>query len=127
MPVIKQKMIYREDLRANPDRIYLFGDNSIRIGNGGQAGAMRGEPNALGIATKWTPSMDDRAFFSDSRYEDARDLIEADLVPVIEALKAGKTVVIPEDGLGTGLSQLPSRAPAVNLYLTKRLEYLETI
>jgi hypothetical protein len=48
-------MIYRRDLRANPESLYLFGDNTKRVGIGGQAREMRGEPNAVGIATKNAP------------------------------------------------------------------------
>jgi len=50
MPILYQDQIKRDDLRAHPDRIYLFGDNVARQGRGGQAKEMRGEPNALGIA-----------------------------------------------------------------------------
>lgn len=52
MIVLHQKFIFREDLQANPDVYYLFGDNVERRGLGGQAKEMRGEPNAIGVATK---------------------------------------------------------------------------
>ena len=35
--IIFQKMIYREDLIRNRSVIYVFGDNDLRIGKGGQA------------------------------------------------------------------------------------------
>ena len=53
--IIYQKFIYRSDLKANPSVLYLFGDNLQRVGLGGQAKEMRGEPNAVGIATKKAP------------------------------------------------------------------------
>lgn len=109
MPIVYQKMIHREDLRANPDKFYVFGDNAVRIGMGGQAGEMRGEPNAIGVATKRAPSMSPGSFFSDCE-EDARTLA-ADMLIVNSALMTAKIVVVPRDGLGTGLSQLPTRAP----------------
>ena len=55
MPIKYQKWIERSDLQNNPEDVYIFGDNYARQGLCGQAKAMRGEPNALGIATKRTP------------------------------------------------------------------------
>jgi hypothetical protein len=52
MPIIYQKFIRRQDLRNNRDKFYVFGDNMQRIGYGGQARDMRGEPNAIGAVTK---------------------------------------------------------------------------
>jgi hypothetical protein len=66
--IIKWKRIYREDLRNNPDFMFLFGDNLQRTGLGGQAKEMRGEFNAIGIATKKSPSLSDDAFFTDEEY-----------------------------------------------------------
>ncbi|KKL05458.1 hypothetical protein LCGC14_2605850, partial [marine sediment metagenome] len=50
--------ITRQMLRDEPDTLFVFGDNMQRRGLGGQAFAMRGEPNAVGIPTKIFPSMD---------------------------------------------------------------------
>jgi len=119
-----QKFIFRSDLRANPDVLYLFGDNLLRVGLGGQAKEMRGEPNAVGVATKRSPGMSTGDFFSDADYWAIRKQIDTDLAPAFEHLVDGGVVVIPEDGLGTGLSQLPERAPKVNRYLTDRLHAL---
>jgi len=62
MIIIKQHKIYRKDLKNNPDVLYLFGDNLVQKGFGGQAKEMRGEPNAEGIPTKKLPSMEAKAF-----------------------------------------------------------------
>ena len=40
MLVIRQKMIYRQDLGENTDILYVFGDNLERYGYGGQAKEM---------------------------------------------------------------------------------------
>lgn len=96
----KQKFITREDLQANPDTLYVFGDNERRRGYGGQAKAMRGEPNAVGVRTKRKParnSPDD--FWTDDTYEQNCQLIAEDLAPVFAHLRAGGEVVLPEDGL----------------------------
>lgn len=116
--IILQKMIYRSDLRANQGKaIYLFGDNLLRVGYGGQAKEMRGEPNAIGVPTKKRGSMDPDAFFSD---DTLNANIQAILDPVLEAMKmacAGYVIVVPSDGLGTGLARLPELAPVTNEFL----------
>ncbi len=118
MPIIYQKWIKRQDLRDNPERIYVFGDNMARKGLGGQAKEMRGEPNALGVATKWRPDMLESAFFSDS-YPPCFEVVATDMAKVMTMLQAGRTVVIPKDGIGTGLSELPKRAPKLNAAIAK--------
>lgn len=113
-----QKWITRADLRANPDKHYLFGDNAVRQGLGGQAKEMRGETNALGIATKWLPTMEEQAFFSDDN-EHCRQIILTDLSKVQSLLRQNRIVVVPAMGLGTGLSQLPTRAPQLALLIDR--------
>lgn len=126
MKIEKMTWITREDVQANPDKIFLFGDNVERVGMGGQAGAMRGEPNAVGIPTKKTPAMNDDAFFTDEEFD-------ANVLAIHNALEtatdlAGKTatptIVIPVDGLGTGLAELDKRAPKTFAYLEDRLAKL---
>jgi hypothetical protein len=116
--IIYQSRIYRRDLQANPDVIYVFGDNSMRYGMGGQAGEMRGEPNAVGIATKWDIRGKDSDYYSDANFAGCTEQIREDWKPVYEFLqRPGSIVIVPMDGLGTGLSELPTRAPRVYRYL----------
>jgi hypothetical protein len=117
MPVIFQKFIYRADMRANPNALYVFGDNVGRIGTGGQAREMRGEPNAIGVATKWRSGMLVNDFFYDAQFEETKIIIDRDIEPAVEALKAGRIVILPLDGIGTGYSQLPQRAPETYAYI----------
>lgn len=123
MIIKRMKWITREDVRANPDKIFLFGDNLERVGLGGQAGAMRGEPNAIGVPTKHSPSMSDDAFFSDDEFDFTSLCIDAALQ---SAINANKTIIIPADGLGTGLAELDTRAPKTFAYLEKRLSDLSS-
>lgn len=116
-----QKFIYREDLIANRDTVYVFGDNMARKGFGGQAREMRHEPNAIGVPTKWYPSMTDDAFFNDSDYENVVEVLKKDFASIKDAMQSGKKVVFPADGLGTGLSQLPSRSPKIFSYIEKSI------
>lgn len=127
MPVITQKFIFRSDLRANPDVLYLFGDNYRRVGLGGQAKEMRGEPNAVGIATKWEPTMEPSAFFSDAEFGQVVKILQKDFKRAFkhfDAKNSSGIIVIPEDGLGTGLSQLPDRAPRIYQFLEDTLNLL---
>jgi hypothetical protein len=124
MPVIGQFRIYREDLRSNPSVLYLFGDNDIRKGLGGQAGEMRGEPNAVGVRTKWFPDNTPSAYFNDLDFERVTNMIYDDLERARNHLAKGGIVIIPLDGLGTGLSKLPKKAPLIARYLAQQLAAL---
>lgn len=102
-----------ELLRANPDFLFVFGDNLQRRGKGGQA-VIRDEPNALGLATKAQPNNEEEAFFFDDAGCAAAIAHDIDKVT---RLAQRHMVIIPfttRVELGTGLSQLPERAP--NLY-----------
>lgn len=125
MPVITQKMIYRSDLRNNPECVYVFGDNVQRVGKGGQAKEMRGEPNAVGVATKWTPGIDPYAYVFDYDLEDFTVLIDLDFSSLFQHAKEGKLIILPEDGLGTGLALLKENAPKTLAYLESKIQELK--
>jgi hypothetical protein len=127
MPLIVQKWIERKDLRANPGRLYLFGDNESRRGHGGQAAACRGEPNAVGVATKRFASRASNAYWSDAELDRVKAIVDADLAPAFAHLRRGGEVVYPAAGLGTGLSELQARAPKVFAYLQQRIEELKAV
>lgn len=119
------KFITREYVRANRDKLFLFGDNLERRGLGGQAAAMRGEPNAIGIPTKKSPSYRPEAFFSDNEFEHNKAAIDAAFTEAANAVTGSICViVIPSDGLGTGRAQLDKRAPLTFAYLQKCLAEL---
>ena len=60
--------------------VFVFGDNMERCGFGGQAAAMRGEPNAVGVPTKWAPGSAPADFFCDDDLKDLAVLFEGDAV-----------------------------------------------
>jgi hypothetical protein len=128
--VIFQKIIKNEDLRRNYAAgvpvLYVFGDNVVRKGMGGQAGEMRHEPNAVGVATKYRPTMDGDAFFSEqpAAVEAQKRILDTDMKPLFEHLKKGGLVVFPADGIGTGLSRMPELAPTTFAYLEEKLAAL---
>lgn len=123
MPILRMKRIPREMLQANPEWLFVFGDNVLRTGFGGQAAAMRGEPNAIGIPTKWKPTMDEDAFFTDDSACFAA--VIPDLRRALDAVLDGRTVVFPEAGIGTGLAQLPVRAPMLHAFITGAVSIVE--
>jgi hypothetical protein len=109
------------DVKANPDKIYIFGDNTKRVGTGGQA-VIRNNPNAMGIATKLEPSNKPNAFMSDDQFEENKQIIDSDITKIIsKAESTGKSLVFPADGFGTGLAQLPTKAPKTYDYLRRAL------
>ena len=105
------------DVKSNPNKIYVFGDNTQRVGTGGQA-QIRNNPNAMGIATKISPSMDNVAFMSDRDLDSNKQVIDGDIAKI---KATGKVVVMPKDGLGTGLAKLKEKAPQTYAYLKQRL------
>lgn len=116
--------ITRKMLRDNPDKVFVFGDNEARKGLGGQAQQMRGEPNAIGVATKRLPSRGEDAYWSDADFERNKRILDADFKPAFEAKAAGKEVIVPKNGIGGGLSELGSRAPRTLEYINQQLDRL---
>ena len=127
MPLIFQDRLDGADLRAHPERLFLFGDNEQRSGLGGQARCCREHPNAVGIATKRAPSRAPDAYWSDADFARVTAIIDADLEPAFAHARGGGAVVCPSAGLGTGLSELPTRAPRVFAHLRQRLVELKRI
>lgn len=112
MPVIMQRFIHRDDLRDNRDVLYVFGDNMQKFGLGGQAKNMRGEPNAVGIPTKWAPHMHAHAFFNDKDdLSEPLQRVRDEFVKLRQHLAKGGIVVLPSDGIGVGLARLNITAP----------------
>jgi hypothetical protein len=85
---------------------------------------MRGEPNAVGVCTKATPGGPNE-FWGDDRFEENCTVIDADLTRAFNHARKGGNIVIPSDGLGTGLAQLDTKAPRTFKYLSGRLSKLE--
>lgn len=111
----------RDEIRANPEKLYVFGDNFQRKGYGGQAAEARDEPNALGIATKISPA----ALLSDDYFS---EVVFREFLPKFMLLKmqldTGGIVVWPKDGIGTGLALLPEAAPKIYAKLVELQEWL---
>jgi hypothetical protein len=110
----------RESVEADAERIYLFGDNEEGHGTAGQA-CIRGLRNAIGIPTKKAPTFWKYDYWDDGAYRrNCRVLDEA-----FEKVPLDRDVVISTHGLGTGLSELPERAPLTYKYLLSKIAELE--
>lgn len=106
------------EVKANPDKIYVFGDNTERKGTAGQA-QIRNNENAFGIATKIAPNNSASGFMSDDQLQSNKAVIDADIAKI----KAdGRPIVFPKDGFGTGLAKLKEKAPKTYDYLKQRLQ-----
>ena len=116
MPIKFVEHYTRESIRQRPNEYFVFGDNASRAGFGGQAKEARGEPNAIGIRTKWHPGTADDDYFHDTEIM-CKQMIEADFQVVIDRLNEGKIVWFPKAGVGSGLSQLKERAPRLHRYI----------
>ena len=91
-----------DQCRKNAKTLFIFGDNDQRTGNGGTA-VIRDEKNAIGISTKYKPSNDKDAFFSDDQYEENCKRIEADITRIGEYKEeiGATSVAFPFLGIGT--------------------------
>lgn len=124
MPVLFQKRVDREDLRRNAHVLYVFGDNVERKGLGGQAQNMRGERNAVGVATKYSGTRTGHFGEDPAEVVAQNKIIDHDMKPLFAKVKAGGIVVWPTDGIGTGLADLPRVAPSTFAYLNEKLAAL---
>lgn len=114
------KYITKHDVKHMPNAIFVFGDNDARSGLGGQAREMRGEPNAIGVRVKKSPSMAPTSFYRDEEYYTNINKIAEDLLR-LHQMSQGKTIIFPEDGIGTGMAMLDQTAPMTFNYLSERL------
>lgn len=127
---VQKEWYSKEQCKLNPNKLYIFGDNTLRRGQGGQA-QIRYCNNSFGIATKWNAGYDiqgnptfDRQFFNDIDMFKIQEILNQDINNLKVYVRHSSiidTVVFPYDGLGTGLSRLPQKAPNCYHYLVQRI------
>ena len=96
-------------------KLFVYGDNLKRIGNAGQA-IIRGCENAVGLPTKRAPCMTESCFFTDADLAVVIKAASSDIDTLFLAAGHNVTIVWPKDGIGTGLAQLPQRAPKIKQF-----------
>ena len=112
-----------DDTVKHERSLFVFGDNDARRGLGGQA-TIRGSPNAIGIPTKKHPNTRAKDYYSDVEFVQNRVKILRAIREMIGTFVMGdyNTLVVPEDGLGTGLAKLPLTAPLTYKFLCLAFE-----
>lgn len=100
----------------NRQFLFVFGGNDIGEGKKGQA-VINGQPNAMPIPTKKLPSAQPEAFYHDGDLRKNKEKIRKAFEMVDSQAHKYKALVFPKDGLGTGLAQLPSKAPLTYQFL----------
>lgn len=119
MKIIRASTFWtRESVLADPEHIYIFGDNEEEVGMGGQA-CIRYLRNAYGIPTKKSVS----EFWNDGDLASNCKAID----DAIAKIPRDRDWVISSEGLGTGLAELPTRAPITYAYLVQRISQLEKV
>jgi hypothetical protein len=118
------KIITRDKVKDNPDVLYLFGDNLLRKGLGGQAKEMRGEENALGIVSKKYPSNNISSFYTDEDFYSWLGVFSEDIKNLAEKINSGKYKALVIPPIGVGLADLPNKAPRIWKYLKTTLDNL---
>lgn len=113
MPIVRQKLIFIQDLVNNPDKLYVIGSNFNRKNFNLY--------NVIYISTKWS----DNVYFSDKDFDAIVDIIKKELAPVVRALINGKTVIIPNNNFSSLTSQLSSKSPKVFGFIKNFIKSLE--
>jgi hypothetical protein len=124
MPVIFVNHYTRSIIKKNPETIFVFGDNMIETGLKGQAKEARGEPNSVGIPTKWLPSGEQAAYFLDTHKQAVFPKIINKFAEIREHLANGRNVVFPAAPLGSGYAKLDEKAPEIYKKMNLTVEHL---
>lgn len=117
----------REEVAKQTDKVFLFGDNTNDRINTHYVPSMtqaviRGLPNAIGIDTKKNRGTTKDSYFTDADFDIFKTQVDN---AIQQAINSGKTIVIPEGGIGTGKAQLQQRAPKLFNYLQEQLNKLQ--
>lgn len=109
-------------VQQNNDKLYVFGDNQMRIGKKGQA-VIRDAENSIGIVTKKSPSRRSIAYFNDTEFEKNKGSIVFDILNIkYRALSENKIIVFSNNGYGNGLSEMNTRSPKTYDFLNTCLK-----
>jgi len=109
------------DCKTYSNSLFLYGDNDVKFGYGGQA-VIRSCKNALGIPTKKCPNNVPTSFYTDNEYYDNCIKILNALTKIIDASLEYDYIIFPEDGFGTGLSCLPTKAPKTLKFINRLMK-----
>lgn len=114
------EVLTTELVKANPHKLYIFGDNLLKTGNGGQA-IIRDLPNTFGIPTKREPRTGKGAYFSDADDEAIALGTAMTHLNVIYNSNIFEAIVFPTKGIGTGRAHMKSKSPILYTIMKKDL------
>ena len=114
------------DVIMNPKALFIYGDNNIGKGKGGQA-IIRDLPNTFGIPTKKYPSNNSNAYYTDAEIIENIRRIRSAINSIVYLSSRYEYVVLPENGFGTGLADLPRKAPGTYKYLVSAVEQMKKL
>lgn len=117
----------RAIVEKDKEKLFLFGDNTDDRSNtkhipSSTQAQIRGLSNAVGIDTKKNRGTGKNSYFSDSDFEEFKQHVDEVLD---KAVATGKTIVVPENGIGTGKAMLAEKAPKLMEYLEAKLAQLK--
>lgn len=119
---IYNKKWTKKFVSLNKNKLFVFGDNDLRRGKGGQA-IIRDLDNSIGIRTKKEPDMNYSSFYTDDELDINKDKILSDILEIkSEAMKSNRVIVFSSGGYGTGLSDLENKAPKTFNFLCDLLK-----
>jgi DNA polymerase elongation subunit (family B) len=121
----KIEFVSRETVQSNREKIFVFGDNDMKEGFGGQAAEMRGERNTIGIPTKKKPDTTPDSYYTDDEFEQNKKKINYAINLILREIREGRTIVFPTSGIGTGLAKLKEKAPKTFQFLQASLSAVE--
>ena len=111
-----------EDVISNPNCLFVFGDNDRKKGKKGQA-IIRDLDNTVGVPTKKEPNH--TGYYNDNEFDLNKTKIDAAINEIKRRSIDYEFIVLPKDGLGTGLAKLPEKAPKTYQYLIECLNKLK--
>ena len=101
----------RNDVQYTPTSLFVYGDNLVKSGRGGQA-VIRDFNNTACIPTKKIPNFQAASYMTDGEYDMNMNAIVNSIIHVINESQKYEIVYFPRDGLGSGLAKLNITAPA---------------
>jgi Txe/YoeB family toxin of Txe-Axe toxin-antitoxin module len=114
-----------QDTKTYSHYLFIFGDNDLKQGKKGQS-IIRDQPNTIGIPTKKKPSSYPSSYYYDTEYEENIKKIDKAFEEILSRLKNEdfKGIILPENGIGTGLAKLQINAKNTLKYIENKIQEL---